>query len=64
MKCPKCGSRNVYTTKTYSSGPSGNVSDRKCMDCGTKIVCQTRIVAVDPKYGEGAYSIAKQKSDK
>lgn len=60
MKCPKCGSRNVYVKMTYSAGTAGNVQTRKCEDCGATMTTQTVVLSIEPKRGEGAYSVAKQ----
>lgn len=60
MICPKCGSKNTYTIKSYDAGLQGKFTDIKCHDCSTKVVCTTIVVAVDPKYGEGAQALAKR----
>jgi transcriptional regulator NrdR family protein len=60
MKCPKCDSKNVYVINAYSAGPAGTVQRRKCADCGATITTQVVVLSIEPKRGEGAYSVAKR----
>jgi hypothetical protein len=59
MKCPKCGSLNVYVLDTYNVD-DGSTQKRKCRDCGIAITTITAIVNVEPSRGEGAAALAKQ----
>lgn len=63
MNCPRCDSKNVYVSHSYSTGNDGSCTQRRvCSDCSAVITTTTVIVNVNPKRGEGAYSLAKKKA--
>lgn len=59
MNCPKCGSRNLTVTNSYSV--SACVFQRRvCLDCNAVITTQVIVVNVDPPKGQGASSLARR----
>lgn len=60
MKCPKqCGAR-LKVTHTYRAGDAGTTRRLSCPRCGAVVTAVTIAVAVDPKYGQGASSLAQK----
>lgn len=60
MNCPKCGSKNLTVTNSYSV--SECVFQRRvCSDCNTVLTTQVIVVNVDPPRGQGASSLARNR---
>lgn len=60
MKCPKCGSKDIYVINTYSAGSAGKTQRCQCKGCGAVLVTSTVIVEVDPPRGKGAKALARE----
>lgn len=58
MNC-KCGGRYVVR-QTYTAGPTGKTSRLQCEKCGQIATAVTVIKNVNPRIGQGAYSLAAQ----
>ena len=58
MKCPKCGAP-LRVTHSYAV-PEGQTQRMVCDACKTICTTQKMIVAVDPRYGQGAASLAER----
>ncbi len=59
MICPKCGKSDLRVTHTYKT-PAGQVQRSVCSSCRVVLSVQSVIVAVDPRYGQGAAAIARR----
>ncbi len=63
MKCPKCEA-SLRVVHTYDCEDNGRVQRRECANprCGAVVVSHTqvRILAVDPQFGRGAISLARE----
>ena len=65
MICPKCDSKDVYVSHTYSTGGGGaSMQRRVCETCHAVLVTETVIVGVNPRRGQGAYSLAKRRAER
>jgi hypothetical protein len=62
MNCPKCASRNIKVTHSYST-EGGTVQRRLCQDCLSVLTTQVVLLNIDPPRGEGASSLAKRLKD-
>lgn len=64
MKCPGCGSLSVYTTNTYPVSDFMRLQRRLCKSCNKALTVKVteEIIHFDPKRGQGAESIAKNKA--
>lgn len=60
MICPKCDKDTLVVTHSYSAGQAGQTQRQECLICGCVVTSRTLIEAVDPGYGEGAYSLAER----
>lgn len=58
MECEICGGR-VMVLHTYRAGKS-KLQDAACEACHVRKTLLTAEVASDPKYGEGAFAVAKK----
>lgn len=59
MKCEKC-SGELLVDHTYDAGAKAKTARLTCMMCGAVHVTITKIVSVDPVWGQGASAIAER----
>lgn len=62
MRCEKCHSK-LKVTNTYTV-PEGHVQRRECPKCDTVLVTETKVVSINPKWGQGATALASQRNKK
>lgn len=53
MICPKCQKERMKVTHSYSV-PGGSTQRLECPRCLTVATVEAVVIAIDPRYGEGA----------